>query len=48
MAKIHLEIPDDVRDALAVYAQARGISVPDAIRIILHDALEKEGRLLTP
>jgi plasmid stability protein len=48
MSKVHLEIPDDIRDALAVWAQARGISVPDAIRVILHDALDKESRQLTP
>jgi antitoxin component of RelBE/YafQ-DinJ toxin-antitoxin module len=42
MSKVHLDIPDDTRDALTAYAQARGITIAAAIRIILHDALQEQ------
>lgn len=39
MAKLNIEIPDDLKDQLREYAQVRGISEAAAVRVLLHDAL---------
>jgi hypothetical protein len=44
MSKLHLNISDDLRDALERYAAARGITVTAAVRILLHDALDGKDR----
>jgi plasmid stability protein len=37
--QLNTGIPDDLADDLKSYADARGISVAAAVRILLHDAL---------
>ncbi len=37
---LHLNISDDLEDFLRAFADARGITISAAVRIILHDARE--------
>jgi hypothetical protein len=43
MAKLNIDIPDDLKDQLREYAQARGISEAAAVRVLLHDALAAQN-----
>ena len=38
--QLHVLLDDDMREALQAYAEARGISIAAAVRIILHDVLK--------
>ena len=40
--QLHLGIGDDLEESLRAFADARGITIAAAVRIILHDALEKK------
>jgi antitoxin component of RelBE/YafQ-DinJ toxin-antitoxin module len=40
--QIHVSIGDDLKDALQAFADARGITIAAAVRIILHDTLKQE------
>jgi hypothetical protein len=42
VAKLNIDIPDDLKEWLRGYAKARGISEAAAVRIILHDARTAE------
>jgi hypothetical protein len=48
MSKVHLDIPDELRDDLAAYARSHGITIAATIRILLRDALDQKARQLTP
>jgi antitoxin component of RelBE/YafQ-DinJ toxin-antitoxin module len=40
--QLHLVIPDDLRDGIQSYADAYGISISAAVRILLRHALNAE------
>lgn len=37
--QLNLSVPDELRDQLQAYADARGITIAAAVRVILHDGL---------
>lgn len=37
--KLHLDVSDDMREAIEAYALERGITLAAAVRILLHDRL---------
>lgn len=39
--QLHVILDDDMREALQAYADARGISIAAAVRVILHEALKR-------
>jgi plasmid stability protein len=38
--QLHIIVPDDLKDELQAYADARGISIAAAVRVILHEKLK--------
>jgi plasmid stability protein len=42
--QLHLGISEDLEKALRVFADARGITIAAAVRIILHDRLSEEEK----
>lgn len=38
--QLHVILPDDLRDELQAYADARGLSIAAAVRVILHEKLK--------
>lgn len=43
MAQLRLEIDDDLKAQIQVYADTYGISLADAVRILLHKGLAAEN-----
>jgi hypothetical protein len=40
--QLHLRLGDDLEGKLRAYAEARGISIAAAVRVLLHVALDEE------
>lgn len=44
MAQLRLEIPDDLKDQIQSFADAYGVSLAAAVRILLRHAIDAEQK----
>ena len=42
--QLHLWLGDDLDESLQAFAEARGITISAAVRIILHDRFKEEAK----